>query len=408
MPRHVKPLTEVRIRQAKAGDYPLWDGGGLHLILATSGARHWRLKYYRPDGRENRIALGTYPETSLSAARQRRTEARALLSAGGDPAVARTEKKETARREQRSTFAAAAEGWLAFKSKGWAKDTARKARWVVDTHLLPSLGKRSIATLSTKDVLPPLQKLAAKAPDVARKARQYVGGIVRYAQREGFRDESRALPLDEILPSYDKGHIPAATAPDEIAKVLRAVDAYSSPVTRAALLWCAYTAQRPGIVVSARWDEITGNEWHIPGERMKVRQRQPHIVPLPRQALALLEELTPYTAGREFVFPPLARQQSKHLHRDALSKALRDMGFSGTHATHGFRGMLRTTGRERLGIDSDVLEAQLAHAKRGAVQQAYDRTTFTEARAKAMQRWADYLDQLKTGANVTPIGRKRA
>jgi integrase len=125
--------------------------------------------------------------------------------------------------------------------------------------------------------------------------------------------------------------------------------------------------------------------------------------------LAILEGMRAYTAGREYVFPPLARQQSPHLHRDALSKALRIMGFSGVHATHGFRGMLRTAGRERLGIDPDVLEAQLAHAKRGRVQQAYDRTRFDDARRIAMQRWADWLDSLATGEEspvVVPLARR--
>jgi integrase len=154
-----------------------------------------------------------------------------------------------------------------------------------------------------------------------------------------------------------------------------------------------FTAMRPGIVASARWDEIdlAAAEWHVAGERMKTGHD--HIVPLPRQAVRVLQDMLVYSEGRPFVFPPLARQKTVHLHRDALSAALRRMGFQGRHATHGFRGMLRTVARERLGIDIDVLEAQLAHAKRGDVQKAYDRTTFDEARRAAMQKWADFLDE---------------
>lgn len=396
MPRQARPLTDTRIRQSKPDDFPLWDGDGLHLILRASGSKHWRLKYSRPDGRENRLALGAYPEVSLAKARDLRATARAALRDGRDPAAVRAETREAAVRELRSTFAIAADGWHAFKTASWSPETARKARWVLDAYLVPALGQHSIATLSVRDVMGPLQKLAATAPDVARKARQYVGGIVRYAQREGLRDEERTILLDEILPSYERGHIPAATTPEAIGQLLRAVDSYQSPVTRCALLWCAYTAQRPATVVAARWDEIHGAEWHIPGEKMKVRQKHPHIVPLPTQALAVLDEVRAFSHRREYVFPPLARQRNVHLHRDALSKALRDLGFSGRHATHGFRGMLRTAGRERLGIDVEVLEAQLAHAKRGLVQKAYDRTTFSDARTTAMQQWADYLDTLRT------------
>jgi integrase len=204
-------------------------------------------------------------------------------------------------------------------------------------------------------------------------------------------------------------HIPAVTLPEEIGRLMAAIRSYPHEVTRGALLACAYTAQRPGNVAAMRWDEVSieAAEWRIPPEKMKTRHA--HIVPLPKQMLAILEGMRAYTAGREYVFPPLARQQSPHLHRDALSKALRIMGFSGKHATHGFRGMLRTAGRERLGIDPDVLEAQLAHAKRGRVQQAYDRTRFDDARRIAMQRWADWLDSLATGEEspvVVPLARR--
>jgi integrase len=409
MPRKAFPLTDVRIRQAKPADFPLYDSGGLHLIRSAAGARLWRLKYRRPDGRENRIALGEYPAVTLNRAREERDKARAMLRDGRDPSAERVARREAAVRELQSTFQAAARGWLKFKASGWAPETARKAAFIVDSYLVPAIGDKNIATLASKDVSKPLQAIAAKTPDIAHKARQFVGGIVRYAQREGLRDEARALPLDEILTKYDKGHIAAATTPDDIAKVLRAVDAYDSPVTRAALLMCAWTALRPGVVVAMRWDEIQGDEWHIPGAKMKMGHA--HIVSLPKQAMALLETLRPYS-GTGYVFPPQARQKTKHLNRDSLSKALRDMGFQGEHAPHGFRGALRTIGRERLNIDVDVLEAQLAHAKKGAVQKAYDRTVFNDARRKAMQAWADYLDTLRAGdpgsGKVVAIKRARS
>jgi integrase len=167
------------------------------------------------------------------------------------------------------------------------------------------------------------------------------------------------------------------------------------------------TAMRPGIVASARWDEIDldNAEWAVPADKMKTRHE--HIVPLPRQALELLRAMKVYRVN-EYVFPPLARQKTPHLHRDALSAALRRMGFQGRHATHGFRARLRTMARERLAVDLDVLEAQLAHAKRGEVQKAYDRTTFDDKRRRVMQAWADYLDTLRTDGNVVPLRRKPA
>ena len=157
------------------------------------------------------------------------------------------------------------------------------------------------------------------------------------------------------------------------------------------------TAQRPGNVASMEWAEIDLDEgaWVLPAAKMKMRV--PHRVPLPTQAVTLLRGMLAYTQGRKHVFPPLARQRTEHLHRDTLSKALREAGLKGQHATHGFRAMWRTLGRERLGIPADALEAQLAHAKRGDVQKAYDRTRFDDERCEATQRWADYLDRLRSG-----------
>lgn len=347
-------LSAVALRNPAPGRH--WDGGGLYLEVTDQGARYWRLKY-RHGGKEKRISLGVFPAVPLAEARKRREAARALLSQGVDPGEQRKADRDEELRAARGTFGAVCADWLAFKGKSWAPESARKADYVTRTYLLPPLKSKRVADLTHRDVLPVLEKLAEHAPDLARKARQYAQGIVRHAIRGGLRDEGRLLILDDALPKATPGHIPAHTLPEEIAALLAAVRAYPTEVTRAALLMCAYTAQRPGTVSAMRWDEIEASEWRIPAEKMKTRHA--HIVPLPRQALALLEAMKPYTAGREFVFPALARQSTPHLHRDALSNALRRMGFAGKHATHGFRGMLRTAGRERLGIDSDVLEAQL-------------------------------------------------
>ncbi|NLC59708.1 MAG: tyrosine-type recombinase/integrase, partial [Gammaproteobacteria bacterium] len=374
----------------------------------ASGSRLWRYKY-RHGGKEKLQALGEYPDVSLAEARRRHAESRALLRDGIDPMAAKAEREEADRREHQAMFPEVAASWLDFKRPGWAPETYRKAEYVVNDYLVPGLRKRSIATLTTKQAIDALTPIALKAPSLAAKARQYLGGIVDHAIRQGLRDDGRLLSLRGALPSQQKGHIAAATTEAEAAKVVRAVAAYGSPVTRCALQLAMLTAARPGVVVSAEWSELdlAGGEWMIPASKMKTRHA--HIVPLPRQALAVLVEMQAYSAGRKHVFPPLARQKSEHLHRDSLSKALREMGFQNLHSTHGFRAMLRTVARERLKVPVDVLEAQLAHAKRGDVQKAYDRTQFLEERRDLMQRWADYLDTLREdGAKVVPIKRKAA
>ena len=153
------------------------------------------------------------------------------------------------------------------------------------------------------------------------------------------------------------------------------------------------TTMRPSVLASAQWGhmDLKAAEWYVPGELMKTGND--HIVPLPRQAIELLGKPKEGSKGA-FLFPSPAGQKTPHLHRDALSKALREMDFQGKHATHGFRGTLRTMSRGRVGVDIDILEVQLAHAKRGDVQKAYDRSTFGTQRITAMHAWADYLEKL--------------
>ena len=393
MPRRATPLTAVRIKNARAAEFPLYDGHGLYLIHTPSGTRHWRLKYTRPDGRENRMALGRPQEVGLAEARAARDLARGLLQQGIDPVEHKRAHRLEARRISEANFETAAAAWLTRKKPTWAPETYRKAKYVIDTYLTPKLRKTSVATLTSPEANEAVEFVTTAAPALGRKARQYLAGIIEDAIHSGLREDGRTLVF-RALPRQTgvKGHIPAATTLKDVQTVVGVIRDYPNPVVRAALKLAMYTAMRPGVVASARWDEIdlTTAEWHVPAERMKTRHA--HIVPLPRQAIDALRLMRPLSGHHEFVFPAQARQKTPHLHRDTLSAALRSQGLGGTHATHGFRGMLRTVARERLGIDPDILEAQLAHAKKGEVNQAYDRTTFGEARREAMQRWADFLD----------------
>ncbi|HEX7326332.1 MAG TPA: integrase arm-type DNA-binding domain-containing protein [Rhodanobacteraceae bacterium] len=403
MPRPAHPLSNKAIADTIKGvgkrHFPLFDGHGLHLI-ARDGHYHWRLKYHRPDGRENRLALGAYPDVSLAEARTMAETARAKLRQGIDPARERQAAKATAKAASDAVdarmFTAVAERWLALKDPGWSAVTRRKNAYAVRHYLLPDLGTRDAAALRTADVLPVIAATNVQSPEFARTAAGAVQNIVRLAIAEGIREEGRLLDLDlrHNLPRHERGHMAAATTVKALTAVVQAIAGIKSPVTRGALWMCCYTAQRPINVVSMRWDalDIGAAEWNLPAKVMKTRR--PHVVPLPRQALAILADLRPLTGGVGYVFPPLARQRNEHLTRDALSSALRDAGLQGKQTPHGLRATFRTVARERLGVASDILEAQLAHAKRGQVQAAYDRTGFLQERHKVMQRWADYLDAL--------------
>lgn len=395
----VAKLTALAVKNAGPGKH--FDGGGLFLHVTRTGAKYWRLKY-RHAGREKLLALGVYPAVAIPEARDKAHKARALLRDGHDPADVRAERKAKAKRDAGAAFPKVAEAWIERNRASWAPATLKKARYIIGDYLTPALRNESIATLSSKAAADALGKIP---PTLAVMARSYLGRIVIYAIQEGLRDDGRLLSLKGAVQRAEKGHIPAAVDLADVRLVLEAVETYPVPVTRAALRLAMLTAQRPGNVAGMEWAEVDlgAAEWSLPAAKMKTRHA--HIVPLSRQAVESLRGMLAYTDGQQYVFPPLARQTTPHLHRDALSAALRRKGLQGKHAPHGFRGMFRTVARERLNIPADVLEAQLAHAKKDEIQKAYDRTAFLDERREAMQKWADYLDTLRAGGNVIPIRR---
>lgn len=399
MPKIIRALSVLEIKKAKPGDIKQ-DGKGLMLLVDQAGNKRWVLRYTRPDGRRNMIGLGSLTETPVAVARNKAADIREKLALDIDPVENKKAEKLKQQTALRGTFGIVAEDWYSHKEKSWANETARKAREMLDDSLLPKLSRLPIAEISSSNIKPVLLEIHARAPMLAIKARQYCNQIVHYAIQEGLREDGRELSLRGVLPNSSKGHYAAVTNSKNLPALLMAIDGIESLQSRTALLVCLYTASRPGVVAGMRWDEINTatREWHIPAERMKTRND--HISPLPKQLVPMLEKLRTLAGESPFVFPGQRNPLIRSMHRDSLSKILREHGLRDVTVTHGFRATLRTLGRERLRIDPDVLEAQLAHAKKGEVQSAYDRTQFLEERHDLMQLWADYLDKLKVGSDV--------
>lgn len=402
MPKIIKNLTDLEIRMAKPGETKQ-DGKGLMLIVDTNGNKRWTLRYQRPDGRRNMIGLGSYPDISATIARAHADEIRQRLLQGIDPVDHKKSEKLKQETAIRGIFKAVAEEWYTHKSKGWAKETARKAREILDDSLLPRLAKKAISEISSADIKLVLLEIHERAPRLAIKARQYSNQIIHYAIQEGLREDGRELSLKGALPDCKKGHYAAVTKPSDLPALLKAIDGINSIHSKVALLVCLYTATRPGVVAGMRWDELNldSKEWHIPASRMKMGND--HITPLPGQLITMLQQLRTLAGESPFVFPGISDPMNKHMHRDSLSKVLRENGMRDKTVTHGFRATFRTIARERLRIAPDVLEAQIAHAKKGEVQAAYDRTQFLEDRHKLIQQWADYIDALKNNETVVPL-----
>ncbi|WP_416362353.1 tyrosine-type recombinase/integrase [Nitrosomonas sp.] len=273
----------------------------------------------------------------------------------------------------------------------------------MDDSLLPRLAKKPVAEVTSSDVKQVLLEIHERAPRLAIKARQYSNQIIHYAIQEGLREDGRELSLKGALPDCKKGHYAAVTKPADLPALLKTIESINSIHSKVALLTCLYTATRPGVVAGMRWDELNldSNEWHIPASRMKMGND--HITPLPDQLITMLQQLRTLTGESPFVFPGVSDPINKHMHRDSLSKVLRENGMRDKAVTHGFRATFRTIARERLRIAPDVLEAQIAHAKKGEVQAAYDRTQFLDERHKLIQQWADYVDALKNNETVIQL-----
>lgn len=403
MPKILQGLTVKQIDAAKPGKI-LQDGKGLMLIVDANRNKRWVLRYSRPDGRRNMIGLGSYPDVSLLNARTLAQKAREQIKSGGDPAAAKKASKLADKAVQRDTFKAVAEEWYAHKAKSWASETARKARETLDDYLYPKLADKLIADLTTAEFKPVLLYVHERGPRLADKARQYCNQVIEYAIQEGLRKDGSMLSLRGVLPKASaKSHYAAVTRANELPTLLKAIDDIDSLQARVALLTCLYTASRPGVVAGMRWDELDlkAKEWHIPAARMKTGND--HITPLPDQLVSQLKVLHDLACGSPFIFPGARDPMKQHMHRDSLSKVLRENGLRGVTVTHGFRATFRTIARERLKVDADVLEAQLAHAKKDEIQAAYDRAQFLEERHALIQRWADYLDALARADKVVTL-----
>lgn len=391
MPKLAKGLTIKQIDAAKPGK-TLADGRGLSLVVDTGGNKRWVFRYTRPDGRRNWIGLGSYPETSLPVARALAQNQRETLAGGIDPAIAKKEAKQQLKASVRGTFKSVGEEWHAHKSKGWASETARKAREVLDDYLYPKIGSKAISELSSADVKPVLLYVHERGPRLAVKARQYVNQIVDYAIQEGLREDGKLLSLKGVLPKTERAHYAAVTKTNDLPSMLSKINSIESHKMRVAVQTLLYTASRPGVVAGMLKSELDleAGEWHVPAKRMKTGND--HITPLPKQLIPLLQEVIAYSGNSPFVFPGERDPMGKHLNRDSISKALREAGLRGVTVSHGFRATFRTIARERLRIDPDVLEAQIAHAKKDEIQAAYDRAQFLEERHQIIQRWADYIE----------------
>lgn len=392
------PLTNTAIKNAKPGpkQRKLFDGGGLFLLVSPKGGKWWRFKY-RFDGKEKLLSLGTYPEISLKEARERRENARRMVAQGIDPSAARKAEKE----QGQDTFGAVALEWLAKQKGVWVPSHTKRQARRLEQHVLPYLGNKPVAEVTPPTLLAVLRRIESKGIiETAHRVHQMCGQIFRYAVATGRAERDPSGDLRGALAPAKPDNFATVTDPKDVAALLRAIDGYEGTwTTICALKLAPLVFVRPGELRHAEWSEIDldASEWKIPAEKMKMRQA--HIVPLSRQAVAVLQDLHPLTGSGRYIFPSV-RSASRPMSNNTINAALRRMGYSKDQMTgHGFRSMASTILHEQ-GWPSDVIERQLAHAERNKVKAAYNHAEHLPERRKMMQGWSDYLDGLKTGAQV--------
>ena len=399
-------LTALQVKNAKPREklYRMFDGGGLYLEVAPTGSRIWRLKYRQPNGKENRLTFGPYPEITLQEARERRLDARKLMLNGVDPARYRDDAKRRAVEEAANTFEKVAREWYTNKVPTWSERTSKNMIQRLEADIFPEIGGRPINELKHRDIIAMLRKIEERgAAEIAHRLKAVCSQIFSYAIQCGLTDRNLVVDMKDVLKTRRASHF-AAIDSDELPAFLDSIERNEARMfqpTRIALRLMLLVFVRTSELIETPWSEINLEkcEWIIPWQRMKRGKltvnpdTTNHHVCLSRQACELLRELHAITGGGKYLFPN-QRDRKRPISNNTILVALERMGYKGRMTGHGFRALAMSTIKERLGYRHEVVDRQLAHAPKDKVASAYDRAQFLAERGRMMQDWADYIDSV--------------
>ncbi|MBT9508362.1 integrase arm-type DNA-binding domain-containing protein [Rhodoferax sp.] len=409
-------LNDLQIRAAQSLDkeYLLADGEGLYLRVRPT-AKVWVYRY-KQQGKEAKLSLGHYPVVSLVTARKK-ARAEAEKRAGGvDPREARREDEERDRVARLNTFELLARAWhgQAKKDRQWSAGYAEKVIRHLELHIFPWIGHLAVEAIKPTELVRCLHRIKERGNlETAQRVREAVQHVYQYSVDNGTLEPARNFVNARTagLPSPRSRHYAAITDPKQLGQLLRDIQAYKGNVlTRAALQLSPMLFQRPGQLRLAHWEDISFEHeiWRCPPEKMKLREWQKrdsrtptHLVPLPRQALEILQDIQPLTGPTGPIFRSMAKRSeaTRYMSDNTINSALRTLGYDTKEQItgHGFRATARTMIREYLGWDRDVIERHLAHVSDEELGGSYDRTTFLAQRREMVQLWADFLDDLAKG-----------
>lgn len=403
-------LTDTALRAAKPTDkpYKLYDERGLYLIVNPNGGKWWRLKYYL-EGKEKTISLGTYPDVTLAQARGKRDDAKELVAGNTDPSRHRKETKAKSKLDAQNTFKAVATDWHALHNKNKSQRHQQRVQRWLEFYLYPTLGDKAVSSITAPMVLDTTSILQNQGKlETAHRVIQTAGQVFRYAIQKGFASYNPTPDLKGALPPPVVKNMAAMIEPKDVGQLLRSIDAYRGTLTvQCALKLAPLLFQRIGELRHMKWADLDfdNNEWRY----LVTKTKTQHIVPLSRQALEIIKTMQQFSGRGVFVFPG-GRTHERPMSENAINAALRNMGYD-TQAEitgHGFRAIAQTLGEQELGLDPKHIERQLAHSVANPLGTAYERAQFLKDRKVMMQKWADYLDELKAGAKIISLGDRVA
>lgn len=394
---------ECKHAQPRIAPYKLVDGEGLYLDVRPTGQKIWRQRY-KIHGKEKLLTFGSYPQLTLVKAREKKDIAKAEIKSGIDPAVTKRTSKHRAKYEANQTFELVAREWHETYKHRWSKRHKETMLNRLEQNVFPILGKLPISSITAPDLFDCIKKVEERKHGIiAQRVLQITKQVFRHAKNTGRVKENITSDLIGVIDPVQKGHFASIKVGElpEFIKRLQSNDIRVYRQTMIAMWLMLLTFVRTSELIEAQWSEfdLDKAEWHIPGERMKMRR--PHFVPLSKQSIVLLRELEKLTkrdgSEHSYIFPSITRRD-RPMSNTTLLMALRRLNYYRKMTGHGFRSLAMSSIKEKLDYKHDIVDRQLAHAPKNEVDKAYDRAEYLEQRIQMMQDWADYIDECKTSS----------
>ncbi|MFV5390616.1 tyrosine-type recombinase/integrase [Acinetobacter towneri] len=389
-----RPLSDTVLENLKPEDkdYRELDGNGLYFFVQKNGNKSWQLRYKKLDGKWSWVGLGGYPAIKGKLARKKAQELLNDIGNGENPIVSKQERKIKELETNNATFEALAREWLDTKQTQWVADTMTRNKGALEKHIFPMFGKRlfvSIRPIEWMEYLKRIQ-LEQKIYEQVKRMCAMCHDIYDYAKVTGRIDYNPLEGMQKYLIQGKKENM-AHVSENELPALLRAINNYPTLDSRIGLQLLAMLFCRPSELREAKWEEfdLENALWTIPDFRMK--KRREHTIPLPKQAIQLLKELKSIHSESDFLFPSRS-DKNKPKSDTVFIMALRRLGYEGRQTPHGFRHIASTLLNNR-GFDERHIESALAHVKDG-VAGVYNKAQYLEDRARLMQWYADYLEEL--------------